>query len=172
MKSKSIGALIAVTLALCAPGALAQSSARQSFDRLKTLTGKWQGKDTLGHRVKVAFRLTGKGSALMSEFIEQGENEDMITMIHLDGGRLLATHYCSAGNQPRMSGTVSADGKTISFDFVDGTNIPSPESGHMLRLVIRLLSPGRHIEEWTYVENGKEDTVVSDLRRIGAQENP
>ena len=64
-----------------------------------------------------------------------------------------------------MSGAISPDGKTVTFDFVDGTNIPSPQSGHMRRLVIRLLGTGRHIEEWTYVENGKEDTVVSDLRR-------
>lgn len=157
---------VPIALALCAPVGWAQSSAQQSFNALKSLAGRWQGKDTLGHRVTVTFRLTAKGSALLSEFVDSGENEDMITMIHLDGDRLLATHYCSAGNQPRMSAAISPDAKTITFDFIDGTNIPAPQSGHMRRLVIRIPSPGRHIEEWTYVENGKEDTVVSDVRRV------
>lgn len=157
---------VPIALALCAPAGWAQSSAQKSFDALKTLVGKWRGEDTLGHRVTVTFRLTAKGSALLSEFVESDENEDMITMIHLDGDRLLATHYCSAGNQPRMTAAISPDAKTITFDFVDGTNIPAPESGHMQRLVIRIPSQSRHIEEWTYVENGKQDTVVSKVRRV------
>ena len=157
---------VPIALALFAPAGWAQSPAKQSFDALKTLVGRWQGEDTLGHRVTVTFRPTAKGSALLSEFVESGENEDMITMIHLDGDRLLATHYCSAGNQPRMRAAISLDAKTVTFDFMDGTNIRAPHSGHMQRLVIRILSPGRHIEEWTYVENGKEDTVVSDVRRV------
>lgn len=166
MKGKSIVAVVASALAFCAPSALAQSPAQQSFDALKGLTGKWQGQDTLNHQVTVTFRLTAKGSALLSRFVESGENEDMITMIHLDGGRLLATHYCSAGNQPRMSGAISPDGKTITFDFVDGTNILSPQAGHMQRLVITILGPSHHTEAWTYLENGKQDTVVSEFRRV------
>jgi len=166
MKVKFIAAQIVVALTLCAPAGHSQSSAQQSFEALKTLAGKWQGKDTLGHRVMVTFRLTAKGSSLLREFIESGENEDMITMIHLDGGRLLATHYCSAGNLPCISAAISPDGNTVTFGFVDGTNIPSPQSGHMRRWVIQILSTSHHIEEWIYVENGKEDTVVSDVRPV------
>ena len=28
--------------------------------------------------------------------------EDMISMFNLDGDRVVLTHYCAAGNQPRM----------------------------------------------------------------------
>jgi len=56
-------------------------------------------------------------------------------------------------------------GKTITFDLVDATNLASPEAGHMRRLVIKILSPRHHTEEWTYVENGKDDVVVGDMRR-------
>ena len=47
----------------------------------------------------------------------------MITMFHMDGSRLLMTHYRGAGNQPRMTGTLSPDGKSVTFDFLDATNL-------------------------------------------------
>ena len=163
MKASTVVTLFAL-LVYASPG-LPQSSPQQSFDVLKTLEGNWQGKDSLGHPVKATFRLTGKGSALMSEYGEPDQNEDMISMFHVDGDRLLMTHYCSAGNQPRMNATASPDGKTITFDFVDATNLASPRAGHMRRFVIKILSPKQHTEEWTYVENGKDDVVVADMRR-------
>ena len=159
MKASSVVTLFAL-LVYASPG-LAQSSPQLSFDVLKSL----QGKDSLGHPVKASFRLTGKGSALMSEYAEPDQNEDMISMFHVDGDRLLMTHYCSAGNQPRMKATASPDGKTITFDFVDATNLASLEAGHMRRFVIKILSPKQHTEEWTYVENGKDDVVVAEMRR-------
>jgi hypothetical protein len=163
MKATSIVALFA--LLLCASPGSAQLRPPLSFDILKGLQGKWQGHDSMGHPVKAIFRLTGKGSALMSEYMEPDQNEDMISMFHVDGDRLLMTHYCSAGNQPRMNATASPDGKTIAFDFVDATNLPSLEAGHMRRLVIRILSPHHHTEEWAYVEKGKDDVVLADMRR-------
>ncbi len=116
-------------LAACA--ALAQWDAQKSFDRLKSLVGSWRGKDADGKPVETSFRNTAGGSALMSE-ITTGD-EDMISMIHLDGDRLLLTHYCPAGNQSRMKASVSPDGKTIMFDFIDATNLSSSEAGHRNR---------------------------------------
>jgi len=34
--------------------------------------------------------------------MESMEHESMVTMYHLDKGRVMMTHYCSAQNQPRM----------------------------------------------------------------------
>ena len=51
----------------------------------------------------------------MSEYAEPDQNEDMISMFHVDGDRLLMTHYCSAGNQPRMKAAASPDRQTISW---------------------------------------------------------
>lgn len=163
MKGSSVVTLFA--LLVCASLGPAQSSPQLSFDVLKSLQGNWQGEDSLGHPVKATFRLTGKGSALMSEYMEPDQNEDMISMFHVDGDRLLMTHYCSAGNQPRMNATPSPHGKTITFDFADATNLPSLEAGHMRRLVIKSLGPNHHTEEWTYAENGKDDAVLADMRR-------
>ncbi len=140
---KSIRIALSLLLLATATAALAQTSAQKSFDQLKSLTGSWEGKNTQGMPIQVSFRDTAGGSALMSEI--QGHGENMISMFHLDGpNRLLLTHYCGAGNQPRMAATASPDGKTITFDFFDGTNIPTPESGHMQRVVIAMLDPNHH----------------------------
>jgi hypothetical protein len=100
-------ALIALSL-FAATSALAQTAAQKSFDQLKTLGGSWEGKDGAGTAIAVSFRDIAGGSALMSEIHGHGP-EQMISMLHMDGpNRLILTHYCGAGNQPRMSATTSA----------------------------------------------------------------
>jgi hypothetical protein len=148
---------------------LAQSTPQKSFDVMKSLTGNWEGKTTMGDPVSVSYRLTSGGSALMSEIQTEmkGQSEDMITMIHLDGGRLLLTHYCAAGNQPRMQASTSEDGKTITFDFLDATNLSSPEAGHMHRVVFTFLDANHHTETWQFTDHGKEIVENFDLKKKG-----
>ena len=125
---KSIRIALALALLLTATAALAQSAAQKSFDQLKSLTGNWEGKTSDSKTVQVSFRDTAGGSALMSEIHGHGP-ENMVSMIHLDGpNRLLLTHYCGAGNQPRMTASASPAGRTITFDFLDATNprVPKP----------------------------------------------
>jgi hypothetical protein len=142
----------------------AQSDAQKSFDQLKSLAGSWEGKTSQGEPVQVSFRLTSGGSALMSEIM--GHGEDMISMIHLDGAnRLLLTHYCAVGNQPRMLASAAADGKSFTFNFLDATNLDSPQSGHMDHVVIAMLDPNHHTETWTFIDHGKEMKEVFDLTR-------
>jgi len=162
---KSLRIAISLGLLAIATVAFAQSSAQKSFDQLKTLTGSWEGKNSQGELLRVTFQDTAGGSALMSEIHGHGP-ENMVSMFHLDGpNRLMLTHYCGAGNQPRMTATTSADGKTISFDFLDATNLSSPDAGHMQRLVIAMLDPNHHIEQWTFNDHGKEMKESFDLRR-------
>jgi hypothetical protein len=166
---KSLRIAVAVSFLISASAVLAQTSAQKSFDQLKSLTGSWEGKNSEGKPLHVAFRDTAGGSALMSEIEGQSNDhghEDMVSMIHMDGpNRLVLTHYCSAGNQPRMAATTSPDGKTFTFDFFDGTNIP-PAAGHMQRVVITILDPSHHTEDWTFAAGpGKEMKEFFDLHR-------
>jgi hypothetical protein len=162
---KSLRFALPLLLLAAATAALSQTSAQKSFDQLKSLTGSWAGKSGDGTPVQVSFRDTAAGSALMSEIHGHGP-ANMISMIHLDGPtRLIMTHYCGAGNQPRMLASASADGKTVTFDFFDGTNIPSPEAGHMQRVVITMLDPDHHTELWTFKDHDNEIKELFDLRR-------
>lgn len=151
---------------LAATAAVAQTTAQKSFDQLKSLTGSWEGKSAQGKPLNVSFRDTAGGSALMSEIHGTG-HENMITMFHLDGpDHLLMTHYCGAGNQPRMTATASPDGKTITFDFLDATNLATPDAGHMQRVVITIIDPNHHTEDWTFAAGpGKEMKEFFDLKR-------
>jgi len=159
--------------------AVAQSDAQKSFDKLKTLAGSWQGRLTTDpHQADmdnahplVTLRVTSRGSALVHEMKEAGTPDDPtrydhpVTMLYLDGDRLLLTHYCDAGNRPRMAARVSPDGKTVEFDFVDVAG--STQYGHMHHAVFTIIDANHHIEEWTYMMPGdKRVRAHMDLQRI------
>ncbi len=161
---KTLGIAVCTLMLLSTTAVFAQSDAQKSFDQLKSLAGSWEGKNSQGQPVQVSYRMTAGGSALMSEI--NGHGEDMISMIHLDGAnRLLLTHYCAVGNQPRMLASASPDGKTITFSFLDATNLDTPQSGHMDHLVIAMLDPKHHTEEWNFTDHGKQTKEVFDLTR-------
>jgi hypothetical protein len=163
---KSLRMILSLSVLLAATVAVAETSAQKEFSQLKSLTGAWEGKNADGKTIRVSFRDTAGGSALMSE-IEGKDQEDMISMIHLDGpNKLVLTHYCGAGNQPRMSANVSPDGKSITFDFFDGTNLTSADGGHMQRVVFNVIDANHHTEDWTFnAGGGKEMKEFFDLHR-------
>lgn len=147
--------------------ALAQSDAQKSFDTIKTLAGSWQGRVTTEPTIKemgdnavsqVTMRVTSRGNALVHEMKEFGKPDDPtrydhpVTMFYLDSDHLLLTHYCDAGNRPRMTAKVSADAKTVEFDFLDldGSN----QFGHMQHAVFTIIDADHHTEDWTYMLPG------------------
>lgn len=171
MKAVRIAAvlLFAATTLLAAsnPTSFSTGNAQSSFALMKSLVGNWEGKTATGDSVQVSYRLTAGDSALMSEIRGEmgGDSEDMITMIHMDGGRLLLTHYCQAGNQPRMKANASADGKSVRFDFFDATNLASPEAGHMNSVTFTFVDAAHHTEEWRFLDHGKERVEKFALQR-------
>jgi len=159
---KSLAVLLTLFALGCA--AVAQTAAQRAFATIKSLPGTWEGKGHDGQTFQVTFKITGGGSAVLSEI--QVPKEDMVSMIHLDGpDRLLLTHYCAVGNQPRMQASVSSDGKVITFNYVDATNLASPDSGHMQKMILTVLEENHHTEEWLFVDHGKEHREIFDLHR-------
>jgi hypothetical protein len=149
-----------------------KSDAQKSFDKLKTLAGSWEGHvttvppepDIEGKLVQATLRVTSMGNALMHEMTGAGRPDDPITMLYLDGDRLLLTHYCDAGNRPRMVGKMSPDGKTVEFDFLDVSG--STQYGHMHHAVFTFLDANHHTEDWTYMNPGDKPVHAHiDLQR-------
>ncbi len=137
------------------------------FEKLKTLVGEWQAKTKDGQPVRVSYKLVSNGSALV-EVLSMGKGEgDMVTVYHLDGGDLMMTHYCSANNQPRMKAQpASGEIKSLTFSYLDATNLAPPDSGHMHRLVVNFQDKDRMTQEWTWREYGKDAyTEVFEYKR-------
>src|SRR5205823_1728066 len=169
---KSLRFMLSVVLVSLSTVAFAQSDAQKSFDKLKTLAGSWEGHvATLpqepaieGKLMQVSFRVTSMGHTLMHEMTGAGRPDDPITMLYLDGDRLLLTHYCDAGNRPRMAGKISPDGKTVEFDFLDVAG--SMQYGHMHHAVFTVIDANHHIEDWTYMTPGDKPVRAHlDLQR-------
>jgi hypothetical protein len=83
-----------------------------------------------------------------------------VTMLYVDNDRLLLTHYCDAGNRPRMVGKVSPDGKKVEFDFLDLSG--GTQYGHMHHAVFTIIDATHHTEDWTYMMPG-DKTVYAHM---------
>lgn len=162
---KSLGLTMLLILVLLTGSAFTQSDAQKSFDALKTLAGTWTGPVTTtpvhpeweNKPVWLSMRITSRGNALVHEMKKPGtpddtKKDDPITMLYLDGDRLVLTHYCDAGNRPRMVGKMLPDGKSVEFDFLDVSG--STQYGHMHHAVFTIIDANHHTEDWTYIEPG------------------
>jgi hypothetical protein len=149
--------IAALGILACAALSPASPQPNAAWDKLKTLVGDWkgtyvgadggEGADGMGE-VRISYRLVSNGTTLM-ETMDSGHDTSMITMYHVDGSRILATHYCAAGNQPRMAAAgLSPDGRTLTFRFVDASNV-GPDSEVMQGLVVTFDGPGRLQQAWT-----------------------
>src|SRR5579863_6571583 len=129
-----VAALVSLSTLALAQADGAKSEAAKSFEQMKSLAGTWEGKVTtvppmaeMGNDafIQVSMRVTSRGNALVHEMKDPKTADDPtkfdhpVTMFYVDSDRLILTHYCDAGNRPRMAAHESADGKTLDFDFLD-----------------------------------------------------
>jgi hypothetical protein len=137
-----------------APRATAQSPSAQAFQRLAGLVGEWAGVQD-GTPFQVTYTLTADGSALMEEFRPRN-GPMMVTMFSVDGDHLVATHYCSAKNQPQMATEAIADSgaKSLAFSLVRVTGLRTPDDWHNVGLVVKLDDASHVTQEWTYLSKG------------------
>jgi hypothetical protein len=163
-----------LVLLACSPpvSAQAQSPAQKSFQQIKSLAGTWEGTLTTfpaseyqGKHLQVSLRVTSSGNAVLHEMKVPGEPDDPITMLYVNGNRLFLTHYCDAGNRPRMTAKVSADGKTITFNLVDVSG--SKRYGYMEHVVFTAIDASHHTEDWTFLERDNHPARAHfDLHRV------
>lgn len=141
-----------------------QSDAQKAFEKLKTLSGSWEG-TIMGVPINFTIRAASSGTAILQEGITtKGPTPDHeITMFYLDGDRLLATHYCDAGNRVNLEGKISADGKSVEFSFLDVAG--STKYGLVKRVKFMMIDANKHVEEFTFVMNGKPIELRGEFQR-------
>ena len=134
------------------------------FEFLKSLEGTWSGPPMgEGHPGSVfEFRVTSGGHAVEErEFV--GTPMEMVTLYHMRGKDLMATHYCSLGNQPQAKAAPSVVDQGLRFDCA-GTpgNAASHDEEHIHGWAVRLLEDGSLNYTAKLVKNG-EVTEAPDM---------
>lgn len=160
-------------LALLASGqlvALAHSSApapavdaAAAFERLKSLEGSWRNAAEPASPLRIRFSTTARGTVLVEEWTANGRPHSF-TLYHRDGVRLLATHYCPQGNQPRL--VLQSGAPVLRFSFRDATDLDEQTESHQHALAFDLTDPARPVRSETYrsAEGDSDDRLV--LKRV------
>jgi hypothetical protein len=133
------------------------------LDLIKKLQGDWvevgpDGKPT--NKVVSTYRVTAGGSAV-EETLMAGTDHEMVTLYHMDGDVLMLTHYCVAGNQPRMRAEAQTDPHTLVFRCAGATNMKSENDRHMHQATIVWKDDNHIHSDWEMVENGKNVMTAS-----------
>jgi hypothetical protein len=158
--------------------------AKVAFKKLKTLVGSWKAKSSEEQKAAikkehgddhpteadVTFKLTGAGSALV-ETQFPGMPHEMVSVYHLDGNELRVTHYCAAGNQPRVKlDRAHSTPEDLIFVFDGGTNLDPEKDMHIHGVRIKFEKDGVVNSAWDgYVDGKKASTTTFMLSRKASE---
>jgi hypothetical protein len=135
------------------------------FGALKGLEGTWVSRGEDGQeRVALVTRVIANGS-VVHETMFPGSEHEMVNTYHCDGARLVVTHYCAGGNQPRME-CRDASGGVFRFTFRDITNHAGAGENYMGELTVTLKDKDHLEQAWASFQDGKRTAgPVFQLRR-------
>lgn len=138
--------------------------ARECFRKLTELAGSWTGSggsiESDPSPARHDFAVVSGGTAVMETMDPEGERE--INLYHLEGDDLVLTHYCGAGNQPRLRLDLEkVSPGVLPFVLAGGFGFDPEKDRHIhtARLVIR--RENRLESRWTAEKAGE---VVMESR--------
>lgn len=139
----------------------AHSNLPPAFEHLKSLVGTWQGVGPgMGPSSSTTFEVVANGSAIIERLAVS--DSPMINAYHPDGDAVVMTHYCGAGNQPRLR--CVKDGSSLSFTMADITNWKKGEA-KMSAVTLVLVDADHMKQEWTSESDGKTESFTMDFER-------
>lgn len=145
---------------------ITKTESRALYDRFKKLAGTWEGNSTKGWTERETVKVIAGESAVLFDSFDAHPGETMLTLVHMDGDRVMLTHYCIAKNQPRLvASSISDDGKTVTFTFLDATNLASRDVGHMDKVRFEFADGSHYTSQWTWYQNGHEDWMEKIVSR-------
>ncbi len=131
-------------------------AARSTFERLKQLAGDWVPASPGGGAGEVVerYRVTSGGNAVVVTHFP-GTDHEMVTVYCREGDRVVLTHYCHLGNQPRMRSEAGTDGNEVVFEFAGGGNLNPAKDVHMHGCRLRFVDADHLHGEWELFKDGK-----------------
>jgi hypothetical protein len=126
-----------------------------AFKALQSLVGGWSGVTETGQQLRVAYSLHAHDSVLMEHW--QLRTTDALTLYHMDGPLLMATHYCPLCNQPRLN-FVDTHNDAFRFIFASSTNLTDVDDEHQHAFQIKLIDARQFWRSESYIR----DAVVHD----------
>ena len=142
---------------LAASAALADSdSAFKTFERLE---GRWairSGQETLP--IQMTYEVGSKGSIVTERFGKE------LSVFYRDGQSLLMTHFCNAGNQPRLRLKDGSQPGVLEFEMFDITNLR--DADHVQRVIYRIIDDKRMDLEIVWKKGTSEESEKYSLTRL------
>ncbi len=137
----------------------------ETLTTLASLEGEWEMVSADGTTGPGSvFSLTAGGSAVR-EIMFPGHGHEMTNLYHMDGDSVVCTHYCAAGNQPRMVATGLAQtdkGTALDFKVDSVSNFIEGHDHYMGGLTLTIVDENTLHQDWTsFDEDGKEAGVVN-----------
>lgn len=155
----------------------ASAATLSTFEKLKMLVGDWEARDGTaygGKPIRMSYEVASGGTSVMETYYQVGSDTtiDMVTLYHLDGDTLMMTHFCVVNNQVRLrADPVSGDGKVVTFNYIDATNLSASHKEVMNKLELTFTDKDHLTQAWTWRmtnDQGKtrdEKAVYNFVRR-------
>jgi len=148
-----------------------QKANMAALAQLRGLAGDWEGPfewtgaRTATGKMNATYSVTGNGSAVVESLTVDGV-PSMTSVYHLDGTELRMTHFCAVQNQPRLKARqIDLAKGIVDFEFVDATNLSSPDAPHVYGLEMRFLNADHITLAFLFEGGGKRSKESIDLRR-------
>lgn len=131
------------------------SATLAAFEKLKSLVGEWEARDGVsygGKPIRISYKIVSQGTGVMETYTQVGSDViEMVTVYHLDGDKLVLTHFCAVNNQVRLRAEPPVEGaKELRFAFVDASNLSASNKEVMKDLVITFQDRDRFTQAWTW----------------------
>jgi hypothetical protein len=116
----------------------------------------------------VTVKTKAVGSAVV-HYYRQGRPDEMETVFHMDGDKLLLTHYCALQNAPVLRFEKTNKPGELKFVFQGGTNFDPKVDAHLHESTFQVIDKNTIEQRSTVYTNGKPDPELKTvLRRSSA----
>ena len=160
MKFLSVGVLFFSFVTVPMPMATANNSER-AFTIFKSLQGNWEIESNgKALPIQMTYEVGSKESIVIERFGKE------FSVIYRDSENLLMTHFCNAGNQPRLRLKESRQTGVFEFETFDITNLKDSGAPHVEKIVYKVIDEKRIDLEILWKKGQSEDSETYALSRM------